>query len=254
MKQEERVALVTGGAGGIGRAVAERLAKNGISLVLADLNGQAAAAAASEVSSLGGPSVSYQLDVSDESSVANLYEQIERRFGRLDILVNNAGISGLRIPVEKMPLSTWEETLRVNLTGTFLMCRGGIPLMKKHKWGRIINISSHAARSRTGTGKAQYAAAKTGMNGFARVLAEEVGLDGITVNSVCPSRTMTPLTEATAAAAGNTEYFQQGAALTVLGRLAQPLDTAAAVAFFCSEEAGFITGAIIDVNGGAFMP
>ena len=252
MSGNGRVALVTGAAQGLGRAVAERLAKTGVSLVIGDVQQDVVAQAAREIAASGVQCVGLPLDVSSEQSVADIFKETERHFGRLDILVNNAGISGVRAPVEEMPLANWELTLKINLTGAFLMCRGAIPLMKRQKWGRIVNVSSQAARGRTGVGKAQYAAAKAGMNGFARVLADEVGRDGITVNSVCPSRTLTPLTLATAA--GNEDYFAAGIAQTALGRLAVPEDTAAAVAFLCSDEASFITGAVIDVTGGAYMP
>jgi 3-oxoacyl-[acyl-carrier protein] reductase len=252
MSVVRRVALVTGAAQGLGLAIAERLAQEGVALVLGDRQHEQASEAARNLAALGVECVALPLDVSSEESVANTYRALLQHFGRLDILVNNAGISGMRAPLEEMPLSDWEMTLRINLTGTFLMSRGAVPIMKRQRWGRIVNISSQAARSRTGVGKCNYAASKAGMLGFARVLADEVGRSGITVNSVCPSRTVTPLTLANAS--GNREYFEQGAAQTALGRLAEPQDTAAAVAFLCSDEASFLTGAVIDVTGGAFMP
>ena len=247
-----RVALVTGGAQGLGRAIAQRLAQDGVSLVIADIQHDAAGETARALSALGVEAVALPLDVSNEQSVVELYTEVQRRFGKVDILVNNAGISGIRAPLEEIPLSNWELTIRINLTGAFLMSRGAIPLMKRQKWGRIVNISSQAARSRTGVGKSNYAASKAGMVGFARVLADEVGRDGITVNCVCPSRTLTPMTVATAA--GGKGYFEQGIAQTALGRLAVPEDTANVVAFLCSDQASFLTGAVIDVNGGSFMP
>lgn len=253
MSMPKRLALITGGAQGLGRAIAERLAQNGVSLVLADVQEDGVRAAAREVADgFGVEAVGLSLDVSQEQSVLDLYAEIERRFGKLDILVNNAGVSGMRSALEDLPLADWERTLRINLTGAFLMARSAVPMMRRGQWGRIVNVSSQAARSRTGVGKCNYAASKAGMIGFARVLADEVGRDGITVNNVCPSRTMTPLTLATAA--GDDEYFKAGIAQTALGRLAVPADTAAAVAFLCSEEASFLTGAVIDVTGGAFMP
>lgn len=247
-----RVALVTGGANGLGRAIAERLAREGISVVIGDLQHAAADAAAQEISAQGAKSVAVQLDVASEDSVSKAYEQTERRFGKLDILVNNAGVGGNRVPVEQMSLSEWESTLRINLTGAFLMSRAALPLMKRQKWGRIVNISSLVARTRGGVGKSHYAASKSGMIGLSRVLADEVGRDGITVNCVAPSRTRTPLT--LAIAANTKDYFENGAAQTALGRIAEPTDTANVVAFLCSDEASFLTGAVIDVNGGAFMP
>lgn len=251
MSETKRVALVTGSAQGLGRAIAERLGQDGVSLIIGDLHSTAAHETAAEISASGGEAIGLPLDVSDEQSAAATCAAIHERFGRLDILVNNAGIAGDRAPVEEMSLAGWEKTLRVNLTGTFLMCRSVIPLMKRHKWGRIVNVSSMAGRTPTGPFKSNYAASKAGVIGFSRILAGEVGGDGITVNCVAPSRTLTELTRSTAA--GNEEYFAEGIALTALGRLAEPVDTANAVAFLCSDQASFITGSIIDVNGGSFM-
>lgn len=250
-----RLALVTGAAQGLGRAIAERLAADGIALVIGDLQHDAAQRAADELSAAGSPASALPLDVADERSVAAAYAEIERRFGRLDILVNNAGVIGLqdgkRAAVAEMSLATWEQTLRVNLTGTFLMCRGAIPLMRRRRWGRIVNIASTSARGRTRISNSNYAASKTAMVGLARVLAAEVGADGITVNSVAPSRILTPMT--LAAAGGDMSYFRSGAEQTAVGRIAEPADVANAVAFLCAEESGFVTGAIVDVNGGSFM-
>lgn len=252
MAASARVALVTGGAQGLGRAIAERLAREGMTIVLGDTQEEQARSTARAIEAAGSRCVAIPLDVADEQSVANIYEETQRRFGRLDALVNNAGVSGLRISVEEMPLSDWDRTLRVNLTGAFLMSRGAVALMRRLNWGRIVNICSQAARSRTGIGKANYAASKAGMLGLARVLADEVGRYGITVNSVCPSRTRTALTMANAAT--DRGYFDQAVALTAVGRLAEPRDTAGVVAFLCSDEASFLTGTVIDVTGGAFMP
>jgi NAD(P)-dependent dehydrogenase (short-subunit alcohol dehydrogenase family) len=252
LQRNGRSALVTGAAHGLGRAIAQRLARDGLTVVIADIKQEAAHSAAQEINESGGRAVALPLDVMDEQSVAQIYAEMRQRFGGLDILVNNAGISGARRAVEEMSLADWERTLRVNLTGTFLMSRGAIPLMKARQWGRIVNISSEASRGRTGVGKSHYAASKSGMNGFARVMADEVGRYGITVNSVAPSRTMTEMT--LAVAINNKDYFEQGIARTALGRLAIPPDIANVVAFLCSDDASFLTGTVIDVSGGAFMP
>lgn len=247
-----RIALITGAAKGLGRAIAERLAQDEFAIVIADIDGHEAIKTASELGELGVHTLGLRADVADETSVAEAYAVTLQRFGRLDVLVNNAGISGRRTSVEEMSLLDWERTLQVNLTGTFLMARSAIPVMKRNHWGRIVNIASQAARSRTGMGKSQYAASKAGMVGFSRVLADEVGRDGITVNCVAPSRTMTALTMANAA--GNPAYFEEGIAQTAVGRLATTLDTANVVSFLCSDQASFLTGTVIDVTGGAFMP
>lgn len=253
MAASRRIALVTGGAQGLGRAIAERLAGDGMTLVIADVRDHHAHKTAQTIfEAVGVECLPMHVDVSNEQSVKELYEQVLKRLGRLDILINNAGIAGTRVPLESMDLADWEAVLRINLTGAFLMSRGAVPIMRRQKWGRIVNIASQAARSRTGVGKSQYAAAKAGMIGFARVLADEVGRDGITVNCVAPSRTLTPLTSATAA--GRRDYFETAIAQTAVGRLAEPMDTASLVAFLCSDEASFLTGTIIDITGGSFMP
>ena len=150
-----------------------------------------------------------------------------------------------------MSLASWEHTIRVNLTGTLLMCRGAVPLMKRGRFGRIVNISSRAARGRTGANIANYAASKSAMIGLSQVLAGEVGRDGITVNCVAPSSVKTAMTAATSA--GQPDYFELAAEQTVVGRLAVPDDIAEAVSFLCTPEASFVTGTVIDVNGGSIM-
>jgi NAD(P)-dependent dehydrogenase (short-subunit alcohol dehydrogenase family) len=240
-----RVALVTGAAGGLGRAIAGRLAAAGHVVVMADIDGPAVAYAATLA---GAQAVA--LDVADEVGVARGFAELERRFGRLDILVNNAGIMTADVPpLETMPLAIWERTLKVNLSGPFLMCRAAIPLMRRGGWGRIINISSRAARTRSAADDPAYPASKSALIGLSRVLANEVGADGITVNCVAPSTVETAMTQGR-----DGDYFVRRAADTALGRIGTPEDVAEAVTFLCGEAAGFITGAILDVNGGSFMP
>jgi NAD(P)-dependent dehydrogenase (short-subunit alcohol dehydrogenase family) len=251
MSEVQRVALVTGAAQGIGRGIAERLASDGCSVVIADVRHDDARRTAEEISASGGQAVPLALDVGDEALVAHAYAEIDQRFGRLDILVNNAAITGERAPLEAMSLAGFEQTLRVNLTGTFLMSRGAIPLMRRQRWGRIVNMSSLTARGQPGQNRCPYVASKTGIIGFSRVLADEVGRDNITVNCVAPSRIKTPAT--IAIAAGDKEFFERGAAATVVGRIGQPADIAHAVAWLCSERASFVTGAVVDVNGGTCM-
>ena len=252
----DRVALVTGGAQGLGRAVAERLSASGVAVVLGDVNLDVAARTARELSASGARATALALDVASEASVAEAFQRIDAEHGRLDMLVNSAGILGLddggkRPLVEAMSLDLWRRTLDVNLTGTFLACRGAVPLMKRNKWGRIVNVASRAARMRTGIGNSNYAASKAGLIGFSRVLAGEVGRDGITVNCIAPSRVATAMT---LALAGSKEFFERNIAETAVGRLAQPSDVAETVAFLCSDAASFLTGIIIDVTGGSYMP
>lgn len=247
-----RVVLVTGAAGGLGKAICVQLARDGFDIAAADVNLEAACQVAAEIAALGVECLPVEMDVSSESSVKAGFAALQDRFGRLDAVVSNAGISGKRTPLETADLADWEHVLRINLIGTFLVAREAIGLLRAGEHPRIVNMASHAARARTGTGKAQYAASKAGIVGLSRVLADELGPDGITVNCVAPSRTMTPLTVA-AAGADVENYFKAGAALTALGRLAVPEDIAGAVSYLCSPQAAFITGTVIDVNGGAFM-
>jgi 3-oxoacyl-[acyl-carrier protein] reductase len=249
-----RVAVVTGGAQGLGRAIAERLGEAGMRLVLADIDAAQLDATATALSRRYDvqPIV---VDVADEASVATCFAAVEKRHEQLDVLVNNAGVIGLvdgkRPLVEDMPLALWQRTMDVNLTGVFLSCRGAVRLMKRGGWGRIVNISSRAGRTRTGVGHSNYAATKAGLIGFSRVLAGEVGRHGITVNCVAPSRIPTAMTLTLADTAS---AFERNIAETAVGRLGTPLDVADAVAFLASDAASFLTGIVIDVNGGSYMP
>ncbi len=251
----KRIALVSGGAQGLGRAIAERLAADGLEIILADLQRDIAESTAAAMRATGATVTALALDIGDEQSVISAYAEIERRFGRLDVLVNNAGVPGLeagkKVSIEQMSLDTWERTLRVNLTGTMLMCRGAVPLLRKGVEGRIVNMSSRTARGRTSLGVASYATSKAALIGLTQVLAGELGPDGITVNSVAPSSVRTPMTLATSG--GQQDYFERAAAITAVGRVGEPEDVADAVAYLCSPEARFVTGTAIDVNGGSLM-
>ena len=246
-----RLALVTGAAQGLGRAIAERLARDGCSLVIADTRADEAARAAEEMRTAGREALPLMLDVGDESAVARAYAEIESRYGRLDILVNNAGISGERAPVESISLQGWEKVIRTNLTGVFLMSRGAIPLMRRGRWGRIVNISSLSARGQPGVERSGYVASKAGIISLSRVLAEDLGRDGITVNCVAPSPIMAAITPPVPG--GSQPCREHGADGSALRRLAEPDDIANGVAWLCSERASFFTGIVLDINGGTVM-
>ncbi|CAH1690516.1 3-oxoacyl-(acyl-carrier-protein) reductase [Hyphomicrobiales bacterium] len=250
-----RVALVTGGAQGVGRAIARKLLEQGAEVVIADIQEEKAKEAAAEITADGGVALGLAADVASEESVRQLFATVDEQFGRLDILVNNAGIAPRRMSekddVEGTALDDWQRVIAINLTGVFLMCRAAVPLMKRGGWGRIVNIASRAGRTHSPTTRAHYAASKAGLIGFSRALAGEVGAAGITVNCVSPARVVTPLTRNAGDVA---DEDLRTIARTPVGRVGRPEDIAAAVAFLASDGAAFTSGAILDVTGGAYMP
>jgi 3-oxoacyl-[acyl-carrier protein] reductase len=249
--KQGRVALVTGAARGIGLGIAERLAQDGAHVVLSDVLPEVHEAA-ERLRKAGLLADAEVGSVADEAWARSVVQGIEARHSRLDILVNNAGISpkrdGKKYPVQDTPLAQWNEVLAVNLTGAFLLCREAVPGMTNRGWGRIIMISSQAARTRADIAGSAYAAAKAGMIALSRVLASEVGKAGVTVNCIAPGRIESPM-QAVAGEEATREYVNR----IPVGRIGKPADIAATVAFLASDEASFITGATIDVNGGYFM-
>ncbi|CEJ12273.1 3-oxoacyl-[acyl-carrier-protein] reductase FabG [bacterium YEK0313] len=250
-QDQQRLALVTGAARGIGLGVAERLAGDGLKVVLVDLVDEIHGAARG-LAAKGLAVEACVADIAREDAVRALVDDVLARHGRLDVLVNNAGISpkhgGRKALVQDTSLEEWQAVLAVNLTGPFLMCRAALPAMRRHGWGRIVNMSSQAGRTRSQIAGSHYAASKAGLIGFSRTLAAEVGADGITVNCIAPGRIETPMA-ATAGADVNRAYVSQ----IPVARIGHPGDIASAVSFLASDEAGFITGATLDVNGGHFM-
>jgi 3-oxoacyl-[acyl-carrier protein] reductase len=245
------VALVTGAARGIGLGIAERLARDGAHVVIADVLPEAGEGAA-ELARQGLSAQAMVGDVSDEAWTRDVAARLAAEHGGVDMLVNNAGISpkrdGRKVLVRDMALAEWNAVMAVNLTGAFLLCRECVPGMQERGWGRVVNISSQAGRTRTDIAGAAYAASKAGLIGFSRVLASEVGTSGVTVNCIAPGRIESPM-QAVAGEAATRDYVSR----IPVGRIGTAADIAATVAFLASEEAGFITGATIDVNGGFFM-
>jgi 3-oxoacyl-[acyl-carrier protein] reductase len=252
MNTDGKVALVTGAARGLGLAIAQRLARDGYKLALVDLD-PAVEDAARALCAAGGEARAIDLDIADEAAVSTLPDRLGHWWPQLAVLVNNAGISpkheGRKREVADMALDEWRRVIDVNLTGTFLVTRACIPALKRHGWGRIVMITSQAARTRTPVPGAHYQASKSGMAALARVLAGELARFGITVNCVAPGRIESEMTGAVAP-----QVNAQLAAAIPAGRLGQPHEVAAAVSYFASKDASYSTGAIIDVNGGNFMP
>jgi 3-oxoacyl-[acyl-carrier protein] reductase len=238
------VAVITGGGAGIGEAIARRLSGDGLAVVIADLDGNRADEIATEISAHGGQAAGRQVNVSTAESVAALFEWLTHDLGRCDVLVNNAGIA-TTAPVSELSLEQWNSTIAVNVTGALLMTQHAIPLMKKGGWGRIVNISSISG-VRASAGRIAYGTSKAAIIGLTRQLAIELAPDNITVNSVAPG----PVDTATARAVHTERTRQSYLRLIPMKRFGRPEEIAAAVSFLCSEDASYITGHTIPVDGG----
>jgi len=239
-----KVAVVTGGSRGIGEAIAGALADAGAALALCARSGEAATAAAKRLEARGAQALGLAADVANPADAERLVTTCLDRFSRLDILVNNAGITrdGL---VLRMKDDEWEQVLRVNLSGAFHCARAALrPMLKQRQGGRIVNIGS-VVGSMGNPGQANYVASKAGLVGLTKALAKEVGSRGVTVNAVAPGFIETEMT------AGLPAEVQQGYRAQIpLGRFGTAREVAAVVAFLASEEAAYITGQVIHVNGG----
>ena len=247
MRLEAKVAIVTGGAQGIGRAIALGLGREGAKVVVADLQGDKARDVAGELEALGTEAYPAEVNVANESSVQRLANATFDRFGRVDILVNNAGVY-LKSLVVNMSEETWDRTINVNLGGNFLCSRAVIPAMRKQKSGRIISIASGIAHY--GAKEfAPYAASKAAIIGFVKALAREVGSDGITVNAICPgaANTAMPRTHR------SEEELMARLRSNPLGHVLEPEDFVGPVLFLASDAASYITGQSINVNCGSYM-
>ncbi|WAC54569.1 SDR family NAD(P)-dependent oxidoreductase [Gordonia sp. SL306] len=241
-----RTAIVTGGASGIGGAISTRLASGNDQVAIFDVNGEAAEAAARAIEDAGGKAIGLAVDVTDRAQIDAGVEEVRYRLGRPTVLVNSAGAT-LATPFLEITRESWDSALAINLTGTFDCCQAVIPDMLEEGWGRIVNISSSSVHSGS-PGLAGYVTAKSGVVGLTKVLALEFGRRGITVNTIPPGFIDTPMLRKTVDS-GMFDVDTQ-IAKTPVGRIGQPEDVAATCAFLVSEEAGYITGQIIGVNGG----
>ena len=247
--ETRRVAIVTGGASGIGLAIAERLAVDGSAVAIFDRDGDAADAASAKIVAAGGTAESMTVDVAERDQIDAGVEQVRTRFGPPTVLVNNAGVEGFD-PFLTISLEKWNRLLAVNLTGTFQCCQAVVPDMTEQGWGRIVNISSSSAQGGQPL-MTHYVASKAGMIGFTKALALELGPLGITVNTIPPGFIDTPMLRASEAKGRlGKDGVERATAMTPVRRPGRPEDIAATCAFLVSDETSYITGQVIGVNGG----
>ncbi len=248
----DRVAVVTGAGHGIGKAYARRLAQEGASVVVAELDAAAGEATAAELRDDNLTALAVATDVADDESVGRMVERTVAEYGALDILVNNAAIF-VTIPMsrsffDQIDPDEWDRLMKVNLKGTWLACRAAVPIMRQHQYGKIVNISSGTAFKGVAT-RIHYVTTKAGIVGFTKTLARELGRDGIRVNCIAPGSTLSEANpdEETLA------FRRAGAEDRALKRVQRPEDLVGAVAFFASADSDFITGQTLVVDGGSYM-
>ncbi|MCU1316589.1 MAG: 3-oxoacyl-[acyl-carrier-protein] reductase [Candidatus Acidoferrum typicum] len=243
---QDKVALVTGASQGIGRDTALALAEAGAKVAVAARNGEKLTALAGEIAAAGGTALAVKMDVADAEQVKAGFKQVIEKFGRLDILVNNAAITrdGLSM---RMKAEDWDAVIRTNLTGAHLCIQQALATMMRARAGRIINIASIVAQMGN-AGQANYVAAKAGLIGLTKAIAIEISSRNITVNAVAPGFIETPMTDVL-----TDEVKDQLKTRIPLGRMGSARDVATAIVFLASDEAGYITGHVLDVNGGMYL-
>jgi len=246
LELKDKVALVTGGAQGIGKAVALLLAQHGADIAVSDVNLQRAEETAGEIRALGRKSMAVKANVADSEEVEQMVQTLLAGFGRIDILVNNAGIAKDKL-ILRMTDEDWDAVLNVNLKGTFLCTRAVIRHMSKQRSGKIVNIASVVGEMGN-AGQANYAASKAGVIGFTKTIAREFAQRGINVNAIAPGYIETPMTDAIPEKAK--EELKR---MIPMERLGRPEDVARGVLFLVSEASGYITGQVLNVNGGIYM-
>jgi 2-hydroxycyclohexanecarboxyl-CoA dehydrogenase len=245
-----RVAVVTGGASGMGEATCHELGRRGLKVAVLDVNEQAAQRVTEDLRAAGCTALGVGADVTDRAAVEQAFAKVRGEMGPVAVLVTSAGMFG-HAPFTEITTESWSKIIDVNLTGTFHCCQVAIPDMVAAKWGRIVMISSSSAQ-RGSPFAAHYAASKGAVITLTKSLAREYAADGITVNNIPPSGIETPM-QLQAQAAGYVKSNEEIARNIPVGHLGTGADIAAAVGFLCSEQAGFITGQVLGVNGGSVM-
>ncbi len=248
MKFKDRAAIVTGGARGVGRAIVLALVAEGARVAIVDVDrGEGESLAEKVAGDDGAEAIAIRCDITNNSEVQEMVSQVHKTFGRIDVLVNNAGIIR-RGTIETVTEEDWDRVITVNLKGTFLCAKACVPIMKRQGYGKIINISSIAGKMGDITSAPGYGPSKAGIDALTKTLARQLAGYGINVNAVAPHAIATEMS-----AQWSDEKRKEIIASIPLGRLGRPEDVAAAAVFLASDEASFITGEILDVNGGALM-
>jgi NAD(P)-dependent dehydrogenase (short-subunit alcohol dehydrogenase family) len=255
-----RVALVTGAASGIGAATARRFAREGARVALVDLDADTAERIAKEI---GGGARGFACDVASSAAVGAVAREVEAALGAVDVLANVAGVGDPGgMPIDRLDDALWQKVLAVNLAGPFFFCRALLPGMAERRRGAVVNVSSLAGRTKSALGGLAYTASKSGLLGLTRHLAFDFGPKGVRVNAICPGAVDTPMIRGAAkagAAQGETIAAQRAKhsaamqALMPIPRISTPDEQAAAIAFLASDDASYVNGVALDVNGGLFM-
>lgn len=247
-----KVAIVTGGGGGIGGATSARFAREGAKVAVLDRNLQAAEAVVARIRESGGEALALACDITDRAGVDKAVAEVGAKLGPVDVLVNNAGWD-VFLPFTRTQPEQWDKLIAINLVGALHMHHAVLPSMVERRAGRIVNIASDAARVGS-SGEAVYAACKGGLVAFSKTLAREHSRHGITVNVVCPGPTDTALFADYKQGAGNPEKLEEAFRRSIpLGRIGQPDDLPGAILFFASDDAAFVTGQVLSVSGGLTM-